>query len=62
MQLPALFYPFFFDYLFGSLPFALWITRLSTGADIRDSGSGHVTTTNTIRQAGWLPGLLVLLC
>jgi glycerol-3-phosphate acyltransferase PlsY len=46
-------------YLFGSLPFALWVTRLVKGKDIRDSGSGHVTTTNTIRQAGWLPGILV---
>jgi len=46
-------------YLIGSLPFALWITCLIKGSDIRDSGSGHVTTTNTIRQAGWLPGALV---
>ena len=47
-------------YLLGSLPFALWITRLVKGVDVRDAGSGHVTTTNTIRQAGWLPGALVL--
>lgn len=47
-------------YLSGSLPFALWITRLVKGIDIRDGGSGHVTTTNTIRQAGWVPGALVL--
>ena len=47
-------------YLSGSLPFALWITRLVKGVDIRDGGSGHVTTTNTIRQAGWIPGVLVL--
>lgn len=47
-------------YLSGSLPFALWITRLVKGIDVRDGGSGHVTTTNTIRQAGWLPGALVL--
>jgi acyl phosphate:glycerol-3-phosphate acyltransferase len=46
-------------YLFGSLPFALWITRLVRGSDIRDVGSGHVTTTNTIRQAGWMPGVFV---
>ena len=53
---------FFFPvigYLFGSLPFALWITRIAKGSDIRDAGSGHVTTTNTIRQAGWLPGVIV---
>lgn len=47
-------------YLSGSLPFALWITRLVKGIDVRDGGSGHVTTTNTIRQAGWVPGALVL--
>ena len=47
-------------YLFGSLPFALWITRLVKGVDVRDGGSGHVTTTNTIRQAGWAPGAVVL--
>jgi glycerol-3-phosphate acyltransferase PlsY len=49
-----------FGYFAGSLPFALWITRLVKGIDVRDGGSGHVTTTNTIRQAGWLPGVLVL--
>ena len=43
-------------YLCGSLPFAIWITRLVKGVDVRDAGSGHATTTNTIRQAGFLPG------
>ncbi len=47
-------------YLLGSLPFALWITRLVKGVDVRDAGSGHVTTTNTIRQAGWAAGAFVL--
>ena len=48
-------------YLSGSLPFAIWITRLVKGVDVRDAGSGHATTTNTIRQAGFLPGALVFL-
>jgi len=48
-------------YLSGSLPFALWITRLVKKVDIRDSGSGHVTTTNTVRQAGFIPGAVVLI-
>lgn len=55
---------FFFilgGYLMGSLPFALWVTRLFRRIDIREGGSGHVTTTNTIRQAGWFPGALVAL-
>ena len=48
-------------YFAGSLPFGLWITHLVKKVDIRDGGSGHVTTTNTIRQAGFAPGALVLL-
>ena len=48
-------------YLAGSLPFALWITRLIKNVDVRDGGSGHVTTTNTIRQAGFAPGAVVLI-
>jgi acyl phosphate:glycerol-3-phosphate acyltransferase len=51
----------FLGYLAGSLPFALWITRLVKGVDVRNSGSGHVTTTNTIRQAGLGWGILVLI-
>lgn len=46
-------------YLSGSLPFAIWVTRLVKGVDVRDAGSGHATTTNTYRQAGLVPGLLV---
>ena len=48
-------------YLFGSLPFSIWITRLVKNVDVRDAGSGHATTTNTIRQAGFGWGALVLL-
>ncbi len=46
-------------YLSGSLPFAVWVTRLVKGVDVRDSGSGHATATNTIRQAGFGWGALV---
>lgn len=48
-------------YLCGSLPFAIWVTRLVKGVDVRAAGSGHATTTNTIRQAGFVPGALVFL-
>jgi len=48
-------------YLCGSLPFAVWITRLVKGVDVRAAGSGHATTTNTIRQAGFLPGAAVFI-
>jgi glycerol-3-phosphate acyltransferase PlsY len=46
-------------YLSGSLPFSIWITRYAIGVDVRDSGSGHATTTNTLRQAGVKWGVLV---
>ena len=48
-------------YLCGSLPFAVWITRLVRGVDVREAGSGHATTTNAFRQAGFLPGAVVLI-
>jgi len=48
-------------YLFGSLTPSIWITRLLKGVDVRDSGSGHATTTNTIRQVGFVPGALVFI-
>jgi len=48
-------------YLFGSLPFSIWVTRYVKGVDVRDAGSGHATTTNTIRQAGFGWGALVLI-
>lgn len=57
-------YPLLFPllgYVLGSLPFAIWITRLVKGVDVRNAGSGHATTTNTIRQAGFGWGALVLL-
>jgi glycerol-3-phosphate acyltransferase PlsY len=46
-------------YLSGSLPFSIWVTRYVKGVDVRDAGSGHATTTNTIRQAGFGWGALV---
>lgn len=48
-------------YLCGSLPFSIWVTRRVKGVDVRDAGSGHATTTNTIRQAGFGWGALVLI-
>lgn len=47
-------------YLLGSLPFSIWVTRYVKGVDVRNAGSGHATTTNTIRQAGFGWGALVL--
>jgi glycerol-3-phosphate acyltransferase PlsY len=47
-------------YLLGSIPFALLVTRWKAGIDVRSIGSGHATATNTMRIAGWLPGILVM--
>jgi len=57
----ALFLFSLLGYLSGSLPFAVWITRAVKGVDLREAGSKHATTTNTIRQAGFGPGALVLI-
>jgi acyl phosphate:glycerol-3-phosphate acyltransferase len=46
-------------YLSGSLPFSIWVTHYAKGVDVREAGSGHATTTNTIRQAGFGWGALV---
>ncbi|MEK6221684.1 MAG: glycerol-3-phosphate acyltransferase [Chloroflexota bacterium] len=48
-------------YIFGSFPFALWITKIVKQVDVRDAGSKHATTTNTIRQAGWIAGGFVFI-
>ncbi|NHJ85354.1 MAG: glycerol-3-phosphate acyltransferase [Asgard group archaeon] len=40
-------------YLLGSIPFAWIIVKLVTGQDVRTTGSGSVSTRNTIRTAGY---------
>ncbi len=47
-------------YLTGSLSFALWVTRLFKGIDVREAGSRHATATNTLRQAGFGAFVIVL--
>jgi glycerol-3-phosphate acyltransferase PlsY len=49
-----------FGYICGSLTFSIWIVHLLKGVDVREAGSGHATTTNTIRQAGFAAGAFVL--
>ena len=61
MALPLTILIWVSGYLSGSLPFAVWVTRRVKGVDLRDGGSGHMTTTNTIRQAGWIAGIAVFL-
>ncbi len=49
------------SYLLGSIPFAILMTHWRTGIDVRDVGSGHATATNTMRAAGWIAGIAVML-
>jgi glycerol-3-phosphate acyltransferase PlsY len=47
-------------YGLGSLPFGVWVSRLVAGRDIRSGGSGHSGATNTLRQLGLGPAVLVV--
>ena len=60
MSILAFIFPVF-GYLSGALPFSIWVTRYVKNVDVRDAGSGHATTTNTVRQAGFGWGALVLI-
>lgn len=44
-------------YLLGSIPFGVVIVKLTTGADVRQHGSGRTGGTNAWRTAGRLAGL-----
>jgi glycerol-3-phosphate acyltransferase PlsY len=48
-------------YSLGSISFSILITRWKAGIDVRSVGSGHAGATNTMRAAGWIAGILVLL-
>ena len=47
-------------YSLGSISFSILITRWKAGIDVRSIGSGHAGATNTMRAAGWIAGILVL--
>lgn len=47
-------------YLLGSVPTALWISRLFFGIDIREHGSRNMGATNTFRVLGPVYGVVVL--
>lgn len=49
-----------FAYLLGSIPFGFLIVKLTSGADIRETGSGGTGATNVTRKAGKGAGVVTL--
>jgi len=49
------------SYLLGSIPSAIWISRIFGGIDIRQHGSRNAGLTNVFRVLGWKPALPVAL-
>jgi len=47
-------------YLIGTIPFGLLVVKLTTGKDVRESGSGNIGATNVLRTTGRLAGVLTL--
>src|SRR5262247_2202339 len=47
-------------YLLGSIPFGYLIVRLTSGSDIRETGSGGTGATNVSRKAGKAAGVATL--
>jgi glycerol-3-phosphate acyltransferase PlsY len=47
-------------YLLGSIPFGLLISRRTTGADLREVGSGKIGMTNVLRTSGKKAAALAL--
>jgi acyl phosphate:glycerol-3-phosphate acyltransferase len=52
--------PAFLAYLLGLFPSAFVFTRLFSGLDIRELGTGNVGGMNTVKYVGKLPGLLTI--
>ena len=51
----------FIAYLLGAIPFGYLLVRLTTGSDVRASGSGNIGATNVLRTTGRAAGIATLL-
>jgi len=48
-------------YFLGAIPFGFLLVRLTTGKDVRASGSGNIGATNVLRTTGRAAGVATLL-
>ena len=48
-------------YVLGAVPFGYLLVKLTTGSDVRSSGSGNIGATNVLRTAGRAAGVVTLL-
>jgi len=48
-------------YLLGAIPFGFLLVKLTTGRDVRASGSGNIGATNVLRTTGRAAGVATLL-
>jgi len=48
-------------YLIGAIPFGYLVVKLTTGTDVRSSGSGNIGATNVWRSTGRAAGIVTLL-
>jgi len=48
-------------YLLGGIPFGFLLVKLTTGRDVRASGSGNIGATNVLRTTGRAAGVATLL-
>src|SRR5712671_456202 len=48
-------------YIVGAVPFGYVLVRMTTGKDVRASGSGNIGATNVLRTTGRAAGVITLL-